>query len=136
MQLELQTFNRVHLKPGRTGQKNLFPVGPDAPLEQRPYIQRPGGSPDDQDLKQKGLKGVGQGHEVKLTEVDNKYSSLGTSFKDFLADIFSDEYTYKSLDAESKKQQMEIFGEWLKARKQGKIQIYSSDFINLILYLS
>ena len=62
-------------------QKNLFPVGPDAPVEQRPYIQRPGGSPDDQDLKQKGLKGVGQGQEVKLTEVDKKYSSLGEEGK-------------------------------------------------------
>ena len=88
MQLELQNFNRVHLKPGRKVARNpyfLFPVGPDAPLEQRPYMQRPGGRPDGQDLKQKCLKGVGQGQEVKLTEVDKKYSSLGTSFKDFLA---------------------------------------------------
>ena len=109
-------------------QDNLAEKWPETPisrwswrtLEQRPYMQRPGGSPDGQDLKQKGLKGVGQGQEVKITEVDKKYSSLGTSFKDFLADTFSDEYSFKSLDADSKKQQMELFGVWLKAKNQGK----------------
>jgi hypothetical protein len=57
----------------KSGQKNLFPVDPKAPLEAKPYMQRPGGSADGTDLKQKGLKGVGFGKESEKNEADLKY---------------------------------------------------------------
>ena len=39
----------------KSGGKNLFPVDPSTPLEERPYMQRSGGSADGNDLKKKGL---------------------------------------------------------------------------------
>jgi hypothetical protein len=61
----------------KSGAKNLFPVDPNKPLETKPYMQRPGGTPDGKDLQQKGLKGKDQGTAVKLTEIDKKYEQLG-----------------------------------------------------------
>jgi len=60
----------------KSGQKNLFPVDPNAPLAERPYMQRPGGSADGSDLSKKGIKGVGQGQGVKKIDVDLKYEKL------------------------------------------------------------
>lgn len=63
----------------KSGAKNLFPVDPNAPLNEKPYMQRPGGSIDGTDLKQKGLRGVGQGKEMAKNEVDKKYESQSNS---------------------------------------------------------
>ncbi len=63
----------------KSGAKNLFPVDPSKPLQTKPYMQRPGGSPDGKDLKKLGLKGEGLGAPVKLTEVDKKYSQQPSS---------------------------------------------------------
>ena len=38
----------------KSGGKNLFPVAKDTPLEERPYMMRPGGMPDGSDLTKKG----------------------------------------------------------------------------------
>ena len=51
-------------------------MDPSTPLEQRPYMQRPGGSPDGSDLKAKGLVGVGLGAAQKKIDVDAKYEKL------------------------------------------------------------
>ena len=53
----------------KSGGKNLFPVSPDTPLEERPYMQRPGGMPDGSDLKKKGLFGRKGGKGVDAAEV-------------------------------------------------------------------
>lgn len=60
----------------KTGAEHLFPVDPSVPLEKRPYMMRPGGSPDGEDLKQKGLKGKDQGKFSSKTEIDVKYEKL------------------------------------------------------------
>lgn len=60
----------------KSGGKNLFPVDPSKPLEVKPYMQRPGGTPDGKDLAAKGLKGKDQAAAVKLTEIDKKYAGL------------------------------------------------------------
>merc|ERR1712070_202660 len=60
----------------KSGGKNLFPVDPSTPMEERPYMQRPGGMPDGSDLKKKGLKGKGQGMGVKAKDIDEKYDKL------------------------------------------------------------
>eukprot|EP01035_Chromulina_nebulosa_P016958 gene16958-22450_t len=60
----------------KSGQKNLFPVDPKAPIETKPYMQRPGGKPDGSDLKAKGLQGFGFGVGVPLNLVDKKYEQL------------------------------------------------------------
>lgn len=65
----------------KSGGKNLFPVDTNSPLEAKPYMQRPGGSIDGTDLKQKGLKGVAQGREVARNEVDSKYDKLAADGK-------------------------------------------------------
>jgi hypothetical protein len=44
-------------------------------------MQRPGGSPDGADLKQKGLKGAGQGKELKKLDIDLKYEQLAKEGK-------------------------------------------------------
>lgn len=59
----------------KSGGKNLFPVDPNTPMEERPYMQRPGGKPDGSDLKSKGLFGKGQGKGVE-SKVDAKYDQL------------------------------------------------------------
>lgn len=59
----------------KSGGKNLFPVDPTTPMEERPYMQRPGGKPDGSDLKKKGLFGRGQGKGVE-SKVDEKYDKL------------------------------------------------------------
>jgi hypothetical protein len=56
--------------------RHLFPVAPDTPLEVRPYMQRPGGSADGEDLKKLGVKGKGQAVPFVKTEVDKKYEQL------------------------------------------------------------
>lgn len=62
----------------KSGQKNLFPVDPNSPLESRPYMQRPGGSADGEDLKKKGLfsKATDQAKVLAKTDVDLKYEQL------------------------------------------------------------
>jgi len=60
----------------KSGQKNLFPVDPKAPLNERPYMQRPGGSADGADLAKKGLKGVAQAAAQKKIDADLKYEKL------------------------------------------------------------
>lgn len=61
----------------KSGSKNLFPVSPDTPMEQRPYMQRPGGMPDGSDLKKKGLFAQAQAAMPKMAkEVDAKYDKL------------------------------------------------------------
>ena len=59
-----------------SGGKNLFPVDPSTPLEERPYMQRPGGLPDGSDLKKRGLFGRGQGAGSARNDVDDKYDGL------------------------------------------------------------
>ena len=54
----------------------MFPVGPDTPLSERPYMQRPGGAADGSDLVKSGLKGVGQGKAQEKTKIDEKYEKL------------------------------------------------------------
>ena len=41
----------------KSGAKNLFPVDKDTPMDQRPYMMRPGGQPDGSDLLKKGIVG-------------------------------------------------------------------------------
>ena len=60
----------------KSGQKNMFPVDPSTPLEERPYMMRPGGQPDGSDLKAKGLVGRGLGAAVKIVDADTKYEEL------------------------------------------------------------
>ena len=63
----------------KSGQKNLFPVDPKAPINERPYMQRPGGKPDGSDLVQKGIKisqlKAGAKPQAR-TAVDAKYDQL------------------------------------------------------------
>jgi len=58
------------------GQKHLFPVDPNTPLAERPYMQRFGGSADGADLKAKGIVGKGQAAASKRLSVDDKYDQL------------------------------------------------------------
>jgi hypothetical protein len=60
----------------KSGGKNLFPVDPSVPLEERPYMQRTGGSADGEDLKKRGLFGRGQAKASEKTSVDEKYDQL------------------------------------------------------------
>ena len=60
----------------KSGGKNLFPVDPSVPLEERPYMQRSGGRADGDDLKKKGLFGRGQAKAEKRLDVDDKYDEL------------------------------------------------------------
>ena len=63
----------------KSGQKNLFPVDPKAPITERPYMQRPGGMPDGSDLKKKGIDlgklKFGAKPQAK-TAIDAKYETL------------------------------------------------------------
>lgn len=63
----------------KSGQKNLFPVDPKAPITERPYMQRPGGMPDGSDLKKKGIDlgklKFGAKPQAK-TAIDQKYEQL------------------------------------------------------------
>ena len=60
----------------KSGAKNLFPVDPNTPLEERPYMMRPGGQPDGSDLKAKGLVGRGLGAAMTKVASDDKYEKL------------------------------------------------------------
>ena len=60
----------------KSGGKNLFPVDKDTPLDQRPYMMRPGGQPDGSDLLKKGIIGKGQAAAVKIVDADAKYEKL------------------------------------------------------------
>lgn len=60
----------------KTGGEHLFPVDPSVPLDKKPYMQRPGGSPDGEDLKKKGLQGKDQAKFVPKTAIDEKYERL------------------------------------------------------------
>jgi hypothetical protein len=58
----------------KAGGKHLFPVDPrTTPYEERPYMQRGGGSWDGEDLKKKGMVGRGQGSESKKNSLDTVY---------------------------------------------------------------
>ena len=59
----------------KSGGKNLFPVDPNTPEEEKPYMQRKGGKADGSDLKKKGLFGRGQGVGIE-SKVDDKYDKL------------------------------------------------------------
>lgn len=58
------------------GARHLFPVGKDTKVDERPYMQRTGGSFDGEDLMKKGIKGIGQAMADKKTEIDKKYEQL------------------------------------------------------------
>eukprot|EP01031_Cornospumella_fuschlensis_P040290 gene40290-49090_t len=58
------------------GQSHLFPVDASVPIDQRPYMQRVGGTADGTDLKAKGLSGKGQAKEAPKLQVDEKYEKL------------------------------------------------------------
>lgn len=58
----------------KAGAVHLFPVDPNtASYEERPYMQRRGGSWEGNDLKRLGMKGRGQGAPQKRLELDNFY---------------------------------------------------------------
>ena len=63
----------------KSGAKNLFPVDKDTPMDQRPYMMRPGGQPDGSDLLKKGLVGKGQAVAAKIVDADEKYEKLAAS---------------------------------------------------------
>ena len=65
----------------KAGQKHLFPVDPKTPIVEKPYMQRTGGSFDGEDLKKKGLKGVGQAIFAEKSAIDEKYEKLGKEGK-------------------------------------------------------
>jgi hypothetical protein len=46
------------------------------PMNERPYMRRGNGSVDGEDLKKKGLFGMGQGKEIQKTAEDLKYEKL------------------------------------------------------------
>mmetsp|Transcript_34487 Transcript_34487/g.35154 ORF Transcript_34487/g.35154 Transcript_34487/m.35154 type:complete len:199 (-) Transcript_34487:131-727(-) len=58
----------------KDGQKHLFPVGKDVKLEERPYMQRTGGSWDASDIGKEKAKG--QAAAGRMTEIDKKYEKL------------------------------------------------------------
>eukprot|EP01041_Mallomonas_annulata_P006240 gene6240-12633_t len=58
----------------KDGQRHLFPVDPKTAKEEKPYMQRAGGSWDGTDLG--GSKGVGQGKSAQVTDLDKKYEKL------------------------------------------------------------
>jgi len=63
----------------KSGQKNLFPVDPNAPAYEKPYMQRKGGSADGSDLISKGVKATqlkGYAAPQAKTAVDAKYEQL------------------------------------------------------------
>jgi hypothetical protein len=60
----------------KSGGKNLFPVSPDTPEDEKPYMQRKGGRADGEDLKKRGLFGRGQAAAAKRLDVDDKYDQL------------------------------------------------------------
>lgn len=56
----------------KDGQRHLFPVNPSTPTNEKPYMQRTGGSWDGGDLK--GVANVkGQATPMKVTAADRKY---------------------------------------------------------------
>lgn len=58
----------------KAGAVHLFPVDPTtASYEERPYMQRRGGSWEGKDLKKLGMEGKGQGAPQKRLELDNFY---------------------------------------------------------------
>ena len=58
----------------KAGAVHLFPVDPrTASYEERPYMQRRGGSWEGKDLDKLGLKGRGQGKAQKRLELDDFY---------------------------------------------------------------
>jgi hypothetical protein len=60
----------------KSGGKNLFPADASTPLDKRPYMQRSGGSADGDDLKKKGMFGMGQAASSKKSDVDERYEKL------------------------------------------------------------
>ena len=59
----------------KSGGKNLFPVDPNTPEAEKPYMQRKGGMADGSDLKKKGIIGRGQGKGI-ASDIDAKYDKL------------------------------------------------------------
>lgn len=58
----------------KSGGKHLFPVDPNtASYEERPYMQRKDGDWEGNDLKKKGLKGIGQGASSARNKLDDLY---------------------------------------------------------------
>lgn len=84
----------------KSGGKNLFPVDPSTPMEERPYMQRKGGMPDGSDLKKAGLTGKGQGKGVVST-VDSKYDKLEKEGK-LRSSAFSFPWTQAAAEQQAK----------------------------------
>ena len=86
----------------KSGGKNLFPVDPSTPLEERPYMQRTGGQADGSDLKKKGLFGRGQGTGSTRLDVDDKYDNLEKEGK-LRSFAFEVPWSNKQLEEQNKK---------------------------------
>ncbi len=89
------------------GQQHLFPVDPKTPLNERPYMQRSGGSADGADLKAKGLKGIGQAQAVERSALDAKYDKLEKEGK-LRSTTFDTPWTQKQLNELNEKKRKEI----------------------------
>ena len=60
----------------KSGGKHLFPVDPNnSKYEERPYLQRRGGDWEGADLKDRGLKGFGQGQAYERLDLDEMYET-------------------------------------------------------------
>jgi hypothetical protein len=89
------------------GQQHLFPVDPNTPLNERPYMQRSGGSADGADLMAKGLKGIGQAQAVERSGIDAKYDKLEKEGK-LRSTTFDTPWTQKQLNELNEKKRKEI----------------------------
>ena len=89
------------------GQQHLFPVDPKTPLNERPYMQRAGGSADGADLKARGLKGIGQAQEIERSALDAKYDKLEKEGK-LRSTTFDTPWTQKQLNELNEKKKKEI----------------------------
>lgn len=95
----------------KSGGKNLFPVDPNTPEEEKPYMQRKGGRADGSDLKKKGLFGRGQGKGI-ASNLDEKYDKLEAQGK-----LKSTNFELPWNQAQAKK----IDSERMEATKKAKI---------------
>ena len=93
----------------KSGGKNLFPVDPSTPLEETPYMQRPGGKADGSDLTAKGLVGRGLGAPIITKEVaklDKKYDELEKKGK-LNSSPFSVPWTAKAAETQARERSIE-----------------------------
>ena len=66
----------------KSGGKHLFPVDPNnSKYEERPYMQRRGGDWEGKDLKDRGLKGFGQGQAYERLDLDEMYEDAAKAGK-------------------------------------------------------